>query len=249
MKTLNRTKRPDAAALKERYLECIGLTSVSTTALEGVVERLLGLGISRKTLVDWAVRKGYSRGSAANLLTRIFKALGLRERQPGAGRKPSRETLELLGYARARYGNRCLKVLRAAWRTGKAQAKSGSGNFAPQSDVAEKPPVARPLRRIGANNGSIIRRNGHGTRRNSSGIRPSAAVILKRNGNAIKAIKKPNSQHTNMNLGANNGSIIRRNGHETQRDSLGIHPSAAVISKGNGNVTKKSRNQTNRIQL
>jgi len=186
MKTLNRKKRPDAAALKERYLECIGLTSVSTTALEGVVERLIGLGISRKTLVDWAVRKGYSRGSAANLLTRIFKALGLRERQPGAGRKPSRETLELLDYARVRYGKRYLEVFRAAWRTGKGQAKSGSGIIAPQSDAAGKPPVARPLRSLGANNGSIIRRNGHGTRRNSSGIRPSSATILERNGNTTR---------------------------------------------------------------
>lgn len=176
-------KQPDVAALKDRYLDCIGLTSVSTTALEDAVEKLIGLGISRKTLVDWAVRKGYSRGSAANLLTRIFKALGLRERQPGAGRKPSIETLELLSYARARYGKRYLKVLRAAWRTGKAQAKSGSGIIAPQSDAAGKPPVARPLRSLGANNGSIIRRNGHGTRRNTSGIRASAATILKTNGN------------------------------------------------------------------
>ena len=165
MKTVNRIKRPDPAALKERYLECIGLTSVSTTALEGVVERLIGLGISRKTLVDWAVRKGYSRGSAANLLTRIFKALGLRERQPGAGRKPSRETLELLAYARIRYGKRYLKVLRAAWRTGKAMAESASGDFPPQSEVAEKPPVAPSLRNLGANNGSIIRWNGNATKK------------------------------------------------------------------------------------
>jgi len=195
-------KQPDVAALKDRYLDCIGITSVGTTALEDTVEKLIGLGISRKTLVDWAVRKGYSRGSAANLLTRIFKALGLRERQPGAGRKPSRETLELLAYARIRYGKRYLKVLRAAWRTGKSLAESGSGPILPQSDAAEKPPVAPPLRSFGANNGSII----------------------KMSGNATKKIKKPNSQHRSMNLGDNNGAIITRNGHATNRVGVGIPP-------------------------
>ncbi len=187
MKTLKKTKQPDAAALKERYLECIGITSVGTTALQSVVGRLISLGISRKTLVDWAVRKGYARGSAANLLTRIYKALGLRERQPGAGRKPSHDTLELLHYARVRYGERYLKVLRAAWWTGTAQAKSGAGDFAPQPGIARKPTVAPPSRILGANNVHIIRRNGDAIKRNSVSPRQSAARILKKNGNATKS--------------------------------------------------------------
>jgi hypothetical protein len=41
MKTLNRTKRLDSEALKKRFLKCIGFTSVSTTALEGVVAKLM----------------------------------------------------------------------------------------------------------------------------------------------------------------------------------------------------------------
>jgi hypothetical protein len=223
MKTLNGMKQPDATALKERYLECIGITSVGTTALQSVVGKLISLGISRKTLVDWAVRKGYSRGSAANLLTRIYKALGLRERQPGAGRKPSRDTLELLHYARTKYGERHLKVLRAAWWTGKAQAKSGSGDFAPQFGSARKPAVTPPLRSLGANNVHIIRRNGDATKRNSFSPRQSAAVIFKGNGNTTQKVKKPHSQNANLNLGANNVHIIKRNGHATHRDGVAIH--------------------------
>jgi hypothetical protein len=241
MKTVNRIKRPDAAALKERYLDCIGLTSVSTTALQGVVAKLLNLGISRKTLVNWAVRKGYSRGSAANLLTRICKALGLPERHPGAGRIPSPETLELLALARTRYGERAIKLLRSAWRTGKAQEKSGSGGVAPQSDIARKPPVAPPLRSLGTNNGSIIRRNG----KTKAQVKSSSGDVAPQSSIAGKLPVAPQLR----SLGANNGSIIRRNGHGTKKDGIRLRQPARVIFKRNGSTTKKSRIQIRSIQL
>jgi len=242
MKTLNGMKQAGAAAaLKERYLECIGLTSVSTTALQSTVGKLINLGISRKTLVNWAVRKGYSRGSAANLLTRICKALGLPERQPGAGRIPSPETLELLAHARTRYGERAIKLLRSAWRTGKAQAKSGSGDVTPQSDIAEKGPVVAPSRSLGANNGSIIRRNGKAKAQAKSGfgeIPPQSDIA-----------RKPPVAPPSRSLGANNGSIIRRNGHATKEDAVNLRQPARVIFKRNSNATKESRNQTRIIRL
>jgi hypothetical protein len=46
----------------------------------------------------------------------------LRKRRIGAGRKPSPDALDLLAYARAKYGEQTLKVLRAAWRLARAQA-------------------------------------------------------------------------------------------------------------------------------
>jgi hypothetical protein len=47
----------------------------------------------------------------------------LRKRRIGAGRKPSPDALDLLAYARAKYGEQTLKVLRAAWRLANAQAE------------------------------------------------------------------------------------------------------------------------------
>jgi hypothetical protein len=56
-----------------------------------------------------------------SLLSRTFCTLGLRERAGGAGRKASPDALKLLAYAREKYGGHSLKILRAAWRAGKAQ--------------------------------------------------------------------------------------------------------------------------------
>jgi hypothetical protein len=188
----------EAQSLKKRFLQCMRLRTTSATALQGVVKRLIDLGISRKTLVAWAVQGGYSQGSASNFLSRIYSSLGFRERRAGAGRKPSPDTLELLAHARTRYGERAVKVLRAAWRTGKAQAKSDSGGFAPQSDIARKLPVAPPLRSLGANNGPIIRRNrrtnhgpiikpgGNAAPRTRVSFHPFAANLFKGNGNRTK---------------------------------------------------------------
>jgi hypothetical protein len=186
MKIPNRMKPSGTEALRKKFLKCIGLRSIGATALPGVVKWAIKLGISRGTLVAWAVQAGYARGSASNLLCRIYKALGLSERQPGAGRIPSPDTLELLAYAKTRFGERHLKVLHTAWWRGKAEAKSASGDFAPQSGIAGKPPVAPPLRSLGANNVYIIRRNGHATNRDSVSVRQPTGMILKRNGNTTR---------------------------------------------------------------
>jgi hypothetical protein len=121
VKTLDNGKYFGSQALKERYLQCFGERTNNVTKLQNVVRDLIDEGIPRQTLAAWAVEAGYSKGYVASLLSRILVSLGLRERKEGGGRKPSTFTLELLAHARSRYGEDCLKVLRAAWRTGKAQ--------------------------------------------------------------------------------------------------------------------------------
>jgi hypothetical protein len=153
-------KQLGAEVLKERFLQCIGLRFVSATALHEAIKGLIEMGISRKTLVAWAVQGGCSKGYASTLLSRIFSALGMRERRAGAGRKPSPDTLELLALSHARYGARSVKVLRSAWRVGKAQMAAGTGHFAPQPGTAPDLSVASPLRRLGTNYGPVINRNG-----------------------------------------------------------------------------------------
>jgi hypothetical protein len=114
-------KRPGAKTLKKKFLECFGMRRTSATALHGVVKWLVEQGYSRKTLVALAVQANYPKKDVSSVLSRIFCALGLRERQPGAGRKPSPDALELLAYARVRYGKHYLRVLRAAGWAGYAQ--------------------------------------------------------------------------------------------------------------------------------
>ena len=120
-KPLNCGHRVDFNTLKERYLQCFGVRADNAALLQAAVRELIGAGFSRRTLVAWAVQAGYSQGYVSSLLSRIFVSLGLRERQPGAGRRPSAAALELLAHARNLYGDNFLKVLRAAWRAGKPQ--------------------------------------------------------------------------------------------------------------------------------
>lgn len=115
-------QRRDAETLKAKYLCCFGVRTDNAAALQEIVKGLIDGGISRKTLVGWAVQAGYSKGYVSSLLSRILCSIGLRERRAGAGRKPSPAALELMAYAQDKYGEQFLKVLRAAWRAGKAQA-------------------------------------------------------------------------------------------------------------------------------
>ncbi len=111
----------DREALKREYLRCFGVRTTNTVALQEAVQNLIRQGVSRKTLVEWAVRAGFAKTSVSSLLSRVFCALGLRERQAGAGRKVSSEALELLAYANGGYREKCLKVLRGGLRAGKKQ--------------------------------------------------------------------------------------------------------------------------------
>jgi hypothetical protein len=113
-------------ALKEKYLAYFPVRSTDKEALREVIKGLVELGVSRDTLTTWAIQAGYSGAYVRSYLSRIFCALGLRERRVGAGRKTSPEALELLAYARNRYGDRFLKVLRAAGRAGKERMDAES---------------------------------------------------------------------------------------------------------------------------
>jgi hypothetical protein len=117
---------PAQPALKEQYLKCFRARQAGEAMLPGFIKSLLRLGTHRQTLVRWAVESGCSESYARSLLSKILCALGFRQRRPGAGRKLSREVLELVAEARQRYGDRHLKILRAAYREGKAQAEAAA---------------------------------------------------------------------------------------------------------------------------
>ena len=110
----------DWQALRKQYLAYFPVRSSNLTALKDAVGGLVALGIDRRTLTEWAVNAGYSPGYVRSLLSRIFCALGLRERRAGAGRKPSRPALRLFLYAWRQYGDDALTALRAAVRLAEA---------------------------------------------------------------------------------------------------------------------------------
>jgi len=111
-------------ALKSRYQSCFRSRRAGEAKLPGIIQPLLRLGVRRQTLLRWAVESGCSESYARSLLSKILCALGLRQRRPGAGRKASREVLMLLAELRERYGDSYLRILRAAYREGKAQSSS-----------------------------------------------------------------------------------------------------------------------------
>jgi hypothetical protein len=179
MKAPNQGK-PDSQALKERFLQCFGARANNATALQDVVKKLIDHGVPRKTLVAWAVEADFSRSHIASVLSRIFVALGLRERQKGAGRRPSPAALELLAHARSQYGENFLRVLYAACRAGKTQlAATNSQSETSQSSL--KPNCASTIRRF-------IQPAGQ-----SNGRRyPSTTITFKRTFKPVKGISNKN---------------------------------------------------------
>jgi hypothetical protein len=115
-------KSLDRQALKRKYLECFNVRTTNADTWREVVTSLIDCGVSRHTLINWGEYAGYSRITVASTVSRILCSMGLRERREGAGRKPSHEALVLLDHAREQYGERALKVLRAAFRAGRAEA-------------------------------------------------------------------------------------------------------------------------------
>ena len=130
-----RTTISERSALKARYLDCLAARTNSAHTLSEVIKNLLGLGVVRPMLLQWGVAAGYGKTTVRSLLSRAFCALGFRQRKVGAGRKPSPEALELLVQSRQRYGNRALRVLRAAYRAGKTQ-EAGHGNAGRRVEAA-----------------------------------------------------------------------------------------------------------------
>ena len=143
MKALKKT----LGSLKKRYLRCFGVRANSVATLQGVVGDLIEDGVSRRTLVAWAVEAGYTKGYVSSLLSRILVSLGLRERKIGAGRKPSPDALGLLSYCRSQYGKKHLNVLRAAWRAGRAQYETAE---TPDEVCASMRPFQKPKINCGA---------------------------------------------------------------------------------------------------
>lgn len=131
-----RLKRRGAEVLKKEFLECFGVRTSNAEALRLIVKELIQRGVSRQTLLSWAMQAGYTSSGISSVLSRILCSIGLRARKAGAGRKPSRDALEILAHARSRYGERFLSVLRGAWRAGQAQASSEDSERS-QSLIAE----------------------------------------------------------------------------------------------------------------
>ena len=188
MKTQNGMKRRGAGSLKKEFLKRIGVRTTNAAALQGVVKRLIERGVSRDILVTWGVHAGYPRTNVSSMLSRILCAIGLRERRPGAGRKPSPDALELLAHAQARYNERCLRVLQGALRAGKAQMKASRSNSAPQSGQATELITPSQLLNPRANYEGVIRRNGKAADRSSVSLHQSGGINFKTTFNPPKKV-------------------------------------------------------------
>ena len=113
----------DRKTLKSNYLSCLHARSKAT--FRQTVVALLHLGVTRDTLLAWAVAAGHNRKYIAKLLSECLCGLGLRLRRAGAGRRPSSAALLLLAFARELFGERRSSVLRAAWRASNARSAAG----------------------------------------------------------------------------------------------------------------------------
>ena len=142
-----KTKGDCPKALKQKYLECFEVHTPSAIPWRRTVVELVDQGFTREDLINWAVYAGHSRRTVSSLLSRIFCSLGIRERDVGAGRKPTHQALELAAHAHARYGGRFLKVLRAAWRAGKTRIEAQDFNSEAWVEAVKNPkPIIRPGR-------------------------------------------------------------------------------------------------------
>jgi hypothetical protein len=176
-------KQRDAETLKEKYLRCFGVRTDNAAALQEIVKGLIDGGVTRKTLVGWAIQAGYTKGYVSSLLSRILCAIGLRERRAGAGRRPSPAALELMAYAQGKYGEQFLKVLRAAWRAGKARATAQDFQAASQSRTDIALIVAPQLQYPGGYLGATIKSEKKATAQNGANLYQPGRIIFKRNFN------------------------------------------------------------------
>jgi hypothetical protein len=174
-------KRRGAETLKEKYLRCFGVRTDNAAALQEIVKGLIEGGVSRKTLVGWAVQAGYTKGYVSSLLSRILCSIGLRERRAGAGRKPSPAALELMAYAQDKYGEQFLKVLRAAWRAGKAQETPQRLRAVASQRTEMGPIVAPQLQNPGGYLGATIKRDKKAAIQNGVGLHQTGRILFKRN--------------------------------------------------------------------
>lgn len=147
MMTNGKARKKDQEALKRQYLECFDVRTTNVATWREVVTSLIDCGVSRDTLINWGEYAGYSRITVANTVSRILCSIGLRERREGAGRKPSHDALALLDHAREQYGERALKVLRAAFRVGRAEAMAAKNLRATVEIGGNKNNIGTTIRR------------------------------------------------------------------------------------------------------
>jgi hypothetical protein len=117
------------AALKCRYLATLAELSGGVATLRQIVNQLVELNVSRSELIRWAAEAGHNERSVRTLVSRLLCGSGIREREPGAGRRIPQEALFLLAFATEKYGDRAARFLRAAARaaaepTGAAQPEA-----------------------------------------------------------------------------------------------------------------------------
>jgi hypothetical protein len=112
--------------LKKQYLACLASVEDSATGLREIVERLVGLGIGRKELIQWATDAGYQGSYARSVLSRILCELGLRTRKRGAGRPVAPESVLITAQNRERYGKKATRFLFGAHRLSRAQDEAES---------------------------------------------------------------------------------------------------------------------------
>jgi hypothetical protein len=158
--------RLDRNALKSNYLSCLHARSKAT--FRQTVVALLHLGVTRDTLLAWAVAAGHNHKYIAKLLSECLCGLGLRLRRAGAGRRPSSAALLLLAFAREMFGERRSSVLRAAWRASNARSAAGLARDA--QDLAGITEVGLPatnapglLSRPAVTNGAALFQVGSGS--------------------------------------------------------------------------------------
>jgi hypothetical protein len=114
-------------ALKDQFLAGLADTTNRAKAnLRNTVLRLLALGLSRKTLVDWAVTAKYSASYARGILSELLRRTEGRTRKPGGGRRTQPEAFVLRDIARNMYGGRARGFLRAAYRLDLEQERKES---------------------------------------------------------------------------------------------------------------------------
>jgi hypothetical protein len=109
----------DNQALKQQFLDSLASLSINALTLRQTVLALIKRRFKRSQLLRWAVVAGYSEGHVRNLINRILREAGFRQRRNGGGAKTPQEAIELRDYARNRYGVKARKFLLAAYRSSK----------------------------------------------------------------------------------------------------------------------------------
>lgn len=122
--------------LKEEYLAALRSLSATTAKLRQTVLSLLKIHIKPHELLSWGVQAGFDELRLRKILSELLLDLGIRRRRSGAGPRIPNEALFLFAYAKDHYGERALKLLRAACRAARAEKKN---QLTPLIPIQDKP--------------------------------------------------------------------------------------------------------------